>query len=42
MDSSRARTDFGWKAERSLNSILDEIATHVRENPGWLQRSGAV
>lgn len=42
MDSSRAQTDFGWKPERSVCSILDEIAVHVRENPGWLQRSGAL
>ncbi|HEY7305578.1 MAG TPA: NAD-dependent epimerase/dehydratase family protein [Bryobacteraceae bacterium] len=42
MDSTRARTDFGWTPGRDLHSILDEIAAHVREHPGWLQRTGAV
>ncbi len=42
MDYSGTRSDFGWKPERALDSILDEIAEHVRSHPGWLQRSGAV
>lgn len=42
MDSSRTQADFGWKPERNLTSILAEIAAHVRSNPGWLQRSGAI
>ncbi len=42
MDYQRAQTDFGWSPERNLSSILDEIAAHVRDNPGWLQRSGAI
>jgi CDP-paratose 2-epimerase len=42
MDSSRTRMDFGWTPERDLGSILVEIAAHVHDNPGWLQRSGAL
>jgi nucleoside-diphosphate-sugar epimerase len=42
MDYQRAQTDFGWAPKRDLPSILDEIAAHVRDNPGWLQQSGAI
>ena len=42
MDYGRTRDDFGWSPQRGLDSILDEIAAHVRDNPEWLQRSGAV
>lgn len=42
MDSSRARSDFGWTAQRPLASILDEIAAHVRANPDWLARCQAI
>jgi CDP-paratose 2-epimerase len=42
MDSSRAAHDFGWTPKRSLESILQEIATHAVENPGWLRRTGAL
>lgn len=41
MDCHRIHADFGWKPERNLASILDEIAVHVGNNPGWLRRSGA-
>ena len=40
MDSSRAGQELGWRPEKSLLRILDEIAAHVRENPGWLERCG--
>ena len=42
MDSTRVKETFGWAPKRSLLSILDEIAAHVRENPSWLTRVGAV
>lgn len=42
MDYERVYNDFGWRPERDLASILDEIAAHVRRNPDWLQRSGAI
>jgi CDP-paratose 2-epimerase len=41
MDSRVVREEFGWKPESSLESILEEIARHVRDNPGWLDRCGA-
>jgi CDP-paratose 2-epimerase len=41
MDSRRVRGEFAWKPEVSLESILEGIARHVRENPGWLDRCGA-
>ena len=40
MDSAAVRQDFGWTPQRSLPSILEEIAGHVRENPDWLDRCG--
>ncbi|MGH9582236.1 MAG: NAD-dependent epimerase/dehydratase family protein, partial [Bryobacteraceae bacterium] len=42
MDSGRAALEFQWAPKRPLASILDEIARHVKENPGWLARTGAV
>jgi CDP-paratose 2-epimerase len=42
MDYGRAAREFGWMPSRSLSSILDEIAAHVRDNPGWLKRTGAI
>jgi CDP-paratose 2-epimerase len=41
MDSTRSTQEFGWEPKRSLNSILDEIAIHVRDNPDWLVRCAA-
>jgi hypothetical protein len=40
MDSAAVRQDFGWTPQRSLPSILEEIAGHVRDNPDWLDRCG--
>jgi CDP-paratose 2-epimerase len=42
MDYSRTANDFGWHPTRSIHHILDEIGTHVRANPDWLSRCGAV
>lgn len=42
MDGGRAGREFGWAPKRSLVSILDEIAEHVRQNPDWLRRCGAI
>lgn len=41
MDSTRVAREFGWAPKRSLPSILDEIAAHVRDNPDWLVRCAA-
>jgi CDP-paratose 2-epimerase len=40
MDSRRVRQEFAWQPEISLESILEEIARHVRDHPGWLDRCG--
>ncbi len=42
LDHAHVNRDFGWSPERPLLSILDEIAQHVREHPGWLRTSGAI
>jgi CDP-paratose 2-epimerase len=42
MDYGRAAREFQWAPRRSVSSILDEIAEHVKSNPGWLARTGAV
>ena len=39
MDSSLAATEWDWKPQTSLDSILNEIATHAEANPNWLQIS---
>jgi CDP-paratose 2-epimerase len=39
MDSRKATEQFGWKPERPLTSILDEVASHVRCHPEWLDVS---
>jgi CDP-paratose 2-epimerase len=40
MDSNAAERQFGWTPQRSLDSILDEIARHVRDHPDWLEQCG--
>ena len=42
MDSSRTQAELGWRPKHSLLAILDEIAEHVRQNPDWLRRCGAL
>jgi CDP-paratose 2-epimerase len=42
MDYSRTAKDFGWCPRRSITSILEEIEAHVRSNPEWLARCGAL
>jgi CDP-paratose 2-epimerase len=39
MDCRKATEQFRWKPERSLTAILDEIASHVRRHPEWLDVS---
>lgn len=40
MDTTLVKERLGWSPQRSLESILDEIATHVDLNPDWLERCG--
>lgn len=42
MDSGRTAAEFGWRPERSLFSILEEIAAHVQTHPDWLARCEAL
>jgi CDP-paratose 2-epimerase len=42
MDTSRVAEEFSWSPSRSLDSILEEIAVHVRNNPAWLAHCGVV
>jgi CDP-paratose 2-epimerase len=41
MDSSDAGRDFGWRPETPIEAILDQIASHARQHPDWLETSGA-
>jgi CDP-paratose 2-epimerase len=41
-DNAQATERFGWQPRRSLNSILDEIAKHAKDNPSWLDLTGSV
>jgi len=40
MDNHDAESDFGWRAEISMESLLTQIACHAEQNPDWLERSG--
>jgi CDP-paratose 2-epimerase len=42
MDSRRAASELNWTPKRDLQFILNEIAEHVRANPDWLTRCGAL
>jgi len=42
MDSRLAGDVWGWRPETALEDILEEIARHAEQNPGWLEISGAV
>jgi CDP-paratose 2-epimerase len=35
-DYSGANEQFGWRPTKTIAAILDEIADHARQNPGWL------
>ena len=39
LDSSLAEKRFAWKAATPLPAILDEIAQHAKQNPGWLNHT---
>jgi CDP-paratose 2-epimerase len=39
MDSRKAKDRFNWVPARRLPSILDEIASHARHHPEWLDLS---
>lgn len=39
MDNSDAKRDFSWEIETAMPTILEEIAQHARDHPGWLELS---
>ena len=41
MDNALARQTWGWQPQTSLEIILDEIARHAANHPGWLEMSAA-
>jgi CDP-paratose 2-epimerase len=40
MDNHDAESDFGWRADISMETLLAQIAGHAEANPDWLERSG--
>lgn len=40
MDNHEAESDFGWRPEIPMESLLSQIASHAESNPDWLERSG--
>jgi CDP-paratose 2-epimerase len=40
MDNHDAESDFGWRADISMETLLTQIARHAEQNPDWLERSG--
>ncbi|MBV9034919.1 MAG: NAD-dependent epimerase/dehydratase family protein [Acidobacteriaceae bacterium] len=42
MNNDRVRRELGWSPRRSLSSILEEIAEHVRAHPDWLKRCASL
>ncbi len=41
LDSAQAKRSFDWRPGIGIDAILEEIAAHVKANPGWLERCGA-
>jgi CDP-paratose 2-epimerase len=41
MDSSLARSAWGWQPEISIESTLEEIARHAADHPDWITRANA-
>lgn len=39
LDSAKARRLWGWQATLPTTAVLEEIAVHAEQNPGWLELS---
>lgn len=39
MDNHEAESDFGWRPQVPMQSLLGQIASHAEKNPDWLERS---
>ncbi len=42
MDYSRATEVFGWRPQRSLKTILEDLKLHAEQNPQWLELTGGL
>lgn len=42
MNASRADEVWGWRPQKPLMDILEEIALHAEQHPHWLETSGIV
>jgi len=40
LDAARARDTWQWAPSRTTEDILEEILSHAREHPEWLDISG--
>ncbi len=40
MDNADAHRDFGWSPACSIDRLLEGIAAHAADRPGWLELSG--
>lgn len=40
MSNADVARDFGWRIEKPILGILEEIARHAEAHPGWLDLSG--
>lgn len=39
LDCARAASEWGWQVETPIETVLEEIATHARSHPNWLEIS---
>jgi CDP-paratose 2-epimerase len=39
LDSARAASEWGWKVETPIETVLEEIAAHAQSHPDWLEIS---
>jgi CDP-paratose 2-epimerase len=39
LDSAKADRIWGWRPQTPTTAILEEIARHAEQNPGWLDLS---
>ncbi len=40
MDATKAKEIWDWQPQTPINDILEEIALHAEQHPGWLELSG--
>jgi CDP-paratose 2-epimerase len=40
VDSAGASKRWGWKPQRNLQTVLEEIAEHAKQHPEWLELTG--